>query len=116
MESRVHHAFITACYCSADDRGQRNHRRRHSCTRTGERFKQAAAVVGAGMEMDRVRKEEWVGVPAARWDLSHTGRHRLRDVMVHWAAERTTRSEEHTSELQSHSDLVCRLLLEKKKK
>src|SRR5437588_9464869 len=28
----------------------------------------------------------------------------------------TIRSEEHTSELQSHSDLVCRLLLEKKKK
>src|SRR6266851_2347532 len=29
---------------------------------------------------------------------------------------RTIRSEEHTSELQSHHDLVCRLLLEKKKK
>src|SRR5260221_4924097 len=29
--------------------------------------------------------------------------------------EATQRSEEHTSELQSHSDLVCRLLLEKKK-
>src|SRR5438132_13645178 len=29
---------------------------------------------------------------------------------------RQDRSEEHTSELQSHSDLVCRLLLEKKKK
>src|SRR2546421_8357461 len=28
---------------------------------------------------------------------------------------RPTRSEEHTSELQSRSDLVCRLLLEKKK-
>src|SRR5437588_1919098 len=28
---------------------------------------------------------------------------------------RRQRSEEHTSELQSHSDLVCRLLLEKKK-
>src|SRR5260370_29987107 len=28
---------------------------------------------------------------------------------------RTTRSEEHTSELQSHLNLVCRLLLEKKK-
>src|SRR5260221_8864035 len=27
---------------------------------------------------------------------------------------RQSRSEEHTSELQSHSDLVCRLLLEKK--
>src|SRR5438132_7140379 len=31
-------------------------------------------------------------------------------------AAATSRSEEHTSELQSHSDLVCRLLLEKKKK
>src|SRR5438270_1390311 len=29
---------------------------------------------------------------------------------------RTERSEEHTSELQSQSNLVCRLLLEKKKK
>src|SRR5206468_7561025 len=29
---------------------------------------------------------------------------------------REQRSEEHTSELQSRSDLVCRLLLEKKKK
>src|SRR2546428_8741337 len=29
--------------------------------------------------------------------------------------EREVRSEEHTSELQSRSDLVCRLLLEKKK-
>src|SRR5947207_9203280 len=36
-----------------------------------------------------------------------------------WAVEEQRfsngRSEEHTSELQSHSDLVCRLLLEKKK-
>src|SRR2546430_6333470 len=30
-------------------------------------------------------------------------------------ASRTCRSEEHTSELQSQSNLVCRLLLEKKK-
>src|SRR5947207_6204427 len=30
------------------------------------------------------------------------------------SAENRFRSEEHTSELQSHSDLVCRLLLEKK--
>src|SRR5215204_231918 len=37
------------------------------------------------------------------------GRHRR-------AAPGPRRSEEHTSELQSHSDLVCRLLLEKKKK
>src|SRR5207237_10326019 len=35
-----------------------------------------------------------------------------------WIADRNpqVRSEEHTSELQSHLNLVCRLLLEKKKK
>src|SRR5260221_6282805 len=32
-----------------------------------------------------------------------------------WGVLVMGRSEEHTSELQSHSDLVCRLLLEKKK-
>src|SRR5260221_10086017 len=32
-----------------------------------------------------------------------------------WFSRCQFRSEEHTSELQSHSDLVCRLLLEKKK-
>src|SRR5438034_3762822 len=34
---------------------------------------------------------------------------------VHGPKLAVIRSEEHTSELQSHSDLVCRLLLEKKK-
>src|SRR5260370_16428412 len=34
----------------------------------------------------------------------------------HGAAGGRRRSEEHTSELQSHLNLVCRLLLEKKKK
>src|SRR2546430_7675567 len=43
---------------------------------------------------------------AARGGLSRQGR----------AAARPHRSEEHTSELQSQSNLVCRLLLEKKKK
>src|SRR3989475_8161437 len=38
--------------------------------------------------------------------------------LLTWArsASSRTRSEEHTSELQSQSNLVCRLLLEKKKK
>src|SRR5206468_11644722 len=39
---------------------------------------------------------------------------RADDVIV--LSAMSTRSEEHTSELQSRSDLVCRLLLEKKKK
>src|SRR5438046_7428828 len=33
-----------------------------------------------------------------------------------WRRSRNSRSEEHTSELQSLTNLVCRLLLEKKKK
>src|SRR5699024_10430306 len=36
------------------------------------------------------------------------------DALYHWSSWK--RSEEHTSELQSRFDLVCRLLLEKKKK
>src|SRR5438034_3731396 len=37
-------------------------------------------------------------------------------VWIGSALANLSRSEEHTSELQSHSDLVCRLLLEKKNK
>src|SRR2546421_9659529 len=39
-----------------------------------------------------------------------------KDVRDAFFASPEFRSEEHTSELQSRSDLVCRLLLEKKKK
>src|SRR2546427_4644500 len=43
-------------------------------------------------------------------------RGRVRDVERHGIRSLERRSEEHTSELQSQSNLVCRLLLEKKKK
>src|SRR5207237_5938120 len=36
--------------------------------------------------------------------------------IIVYTGKELTRSEEHTSELQSHLNLVCRLLLEKKKK
>src|SRR5437667_6157641 len=36
-------------------------------------------------------------------------------IAAHLVGEEAERSEEHTSELQSHHDIVCRLLLEKKK-
>src|SRR5260221_9949282 len=39
-----------------------------------------------------------------------------KNILKERATLKSRRSEEHTSELQSHSDLVCRLLLEKKKK
>src|SRR5215471_21626500 len=41
---------------------------------------------------------------------------RNRFVLGTWQPPGVSRSEEHTSELQSRRDLVCRLLLEKKKK
>src|SRR2546430_7380074 len=41
---------------------------------------------------------------------------RLQRLVHRGATARGARSEEHTSELQSQSNLVCRLLLEKKKK
>src|SRR5438034_1857268 len=56
--------------------------------------------------------------------VASTGKVRDIDALAGTLAERrrekkgvkvVQRSEEHTSELQSHSDLVCRLLLEKKK-
>src|SRR2546428_1413104 len=62
-----------------------------------------------------------------RWTLILTARHEgpLLEAVEHLQATGASitavpgdvaRSEEHTSELQSRSDLVCRLLLEKKKK
>src|SRR5438552_10462431 len=53
----------------------------------------------------------------ARQLLSHPGRPWPASLPRHWAFRRKqNRSEEHTSELQSPDHLVCRLLLEKKKK
>src|SRR5476649_2966404 len=48
--------------------------------------------------------------------ISSTNWRSTREPSPHPISFSSPRSEEHTSELQSHSDLVCRLLLEKKKK
>src|SRR5438034_8088073 len=71
-----------------------------------------------------VRLARWAGT--YYWSDEPEGRHLVltrparRPRREAWALHGilivATRSEEHTSELQSHSDLVCRLLLEKKKK
>src|SRR5438067_8766628 len=53
------------------------------------------------------------GRPPARWACSWV---RPRATCWPGSASGLCRSEEHTSELQSRFDLVCRLLLEKKKK
>src|SRR5260370_15659190 len=60
----------------------------------------------------RSRKAATSGESGATW----AGRAALMGRSIQRAlALVTTRSEEHTSELQSHLNLVCRLLLEKKK-
>src|SRR5438132_3149214 len=54
------------------------------------------------------------GLPERRERLGHSPEGRMRILLSAFACAPGWRSEEHTSELQSHSDLVCRLLLEKK--
>src|SRR2546421_4516478 len=60
----------------------------------------------------RSRKPSGGGGMGVRDDIGAKGLRRAR----HGIKLEPNRSEEHTSELQSRSDLVCRLLLEKKKK
>src|SRR5690242_21208321 len=62
---------------------------------------------GASMSGVQPVSGEWIGSPSSG---SHS-RYRHSDV----GRAAMARSEEHTSELQSHVNLVCRLLLEKKK-
>src|SRR5690606_28105544 len=54
--------------------------------------------------LDDPQRMTRMGEAGAHWVQKHTG-----------AVARVVRSEEHTSELQSRENLVCRLLLEKKK-
>src|SRR2546426_8277177 len=54
------------------------------------------------------------GLTAA--DIAAVGITNQRETTVVWERDTGARSEEHTSELQSPCNLVCRLLLEKKKK
>src|SRR2546422_2128035 len=55
------------------------------------------------------------GMPTRWWTCSRR-RWTSRRLALDQASRREVRSEEHTSELQSRLHLVCRLLLEKKKK
>src|SRR2546430_8368737 len=76
----------------------------------GDRVWRADLVLAAVAAADRAALVVLRGEPAAQ-PLGHFARQLRLPVLAH---ER--RSEEHTSELQSQSNLVCRLLLEKKKK
>src|SRR5260221_5343879 len=58
----------------------------------------------------------FVSVPQSHSTPKPAGVSQVAVTGCHLRSGQRSRSEEHTSELQSHSDLVCRLLLEKKKK
>src|SRR2546427_8240047 len=87
---------------------------------------QAVASGALGAALDRVprhgpRREQvpGVGLPVEGVNQRRERESRVGDAAGDHdirAASQRLRSEEHTSELQSQSNLVCRLLLEKKKK
>src|SRR5690242_21009027 len=62
---------------------------------------------------DLMSELDWENHPNKAYLALRTVLHALRDRLT--VEEAVQRSEEHTSELQSHVNLVCRLLLEKKK-
>src|SRR3712207_8727991 len=89
-------------------------------------YRQAGIFARQGIELDRSTLCDWVGRACwwlePLWHLLH--RHVLGSTRIFADDTRLpvldpgrgrTRSEEHTSELQSRQYLVCRLLLEKKK-
>src|SRR2546426_5630233 len=70
-------------------------------------------------EADRQVRDDHVDVAPAGGERCGEGDHREREQRRHEGhgrRQQEQRSEEHTSELQSPCNLVCRLLLEKKKK
>src|SRR2546427_1399713 len=77
--------------------------------REARRIRQLAPVL-------RTEELDDLGVVSGRGELSGPLDYQCRRVHRVCPLPSMTRSEEHTSELQSQSNLVCRLLLEKKKK
>src|SRR5438034_2931498 len=105
--------------------GHDHHRRAEAIAQLEDEVVQQLGADGVQARR-RLVEEEDVGVerhgPGQAGALAHAAAD-LRGIELLEASQsdqrelqRDERSEEHTSELQSHSDLVCRLLLEKKKK
>src|SRR2546427_5824794 len=73
--------------------------------------------IGAAGAWRTVRRGGRIAFAALAFGKAYPGvMHQVTRGLRAGAARHEARSEEHTSELQSQSNLVCRLLLEKKKK
>src|SRR5437667_7772739 len=68
----------------------------------------------AALEQAVQKSGQWLFFVDAHFLCEHRTQFFRHFCLRHWSRA-NGRSEEHTSELQSHHDLVCRLLLEKKK-
>src|SRR5690606_39357134 len=82
----------------------------HSPRRSAEIDRIAEAVASQDLDRHALRRDRIIAVIPARGEGENESEYR--DTMQH---RHTSRSEEHTSELQSRENIVCRLLLEKKK-
>src|SRR3712207_8395991 len=69
-----------------------------------------------GLEPSPLQRQRLQHLPPRLDQVEVRRVHRLEDELPPREGQREQRSEEHTSELQSRQYLVCRLLLEKKKK
>src|SRR5260370_15921328 len=65
--------------------------------------------------LETIRQAQVSDLMQVAGETEEPGRRLRRRTMLLEASSALARSEEHTSELQSHLNLVCRLLLEKKK-
>src|SRR5688572_30992791 len=82
-------------------------------------FRSMAGLVDTHVHVNEPGRAEWEGFETATRAAAAGGITTILDMPLNSIPATTTvdaRSEEHTSELQSQSNLVCRLLLEKKKK
>src|SRR5206468_5298833 len=88
----------------------RHHRHLHSFP-----TRRSSDLAGDGEPQDEVQSDEHPGPPEIRCSQGGSPSPVVVGYVGPTHAVDAVRSEEHTSELQSRSDLVCRLLLEKKK-
>src|SRR5690606_5609426 len=98
--------------------GSRRARAADSRPGVAEKLQSLAAVIWRGNPRESSLSCKW-SVPAGLWSRPQKRQHQLatwQKCEVYPDRLRRRRSEEHTSELQSRENLVCRLLLEKKKK
>src|SRR5260370_25939990 len=81
---------------------------------SGKNFRVVQAGQRTNAEGKQVSNKVLLATPDNEYELMRPDLTYI-DLPHHLSLHEPTRSEEHTSELQSHLNLVCRLLLEKKK-